>query len=450
MTIATIYEPLFGEPDGYDGEGYDAGGADRDGYDRDGNPVSVESGELNLTELWATRPEVGTEFLTYLRSITRDPENIQFVVFCVSCGDPEWEDNTGPARGDSTERVCDGCTDDWYSCYHCAGLYPGDELHTTADENEVCGACRDRYYTYCEACDAYAADDDNHYHENDDSCGCVSPQTSFTVRNDGCEPLANDTRTVITLPAGVISAQGLDEIRNYLRQHMGEYATGGSTRAFDLPYNLEPLGNHWQTKLGNYTKRLSRLAFTSFGIKLKPEHLSQIGCIARDHSGDQAVYNVEVTRELNMSAADFYHEDSCWWGSYSESRCALKTNGGFALRTFGTWSSVTGRAWVMPLRKTSSGNLVATFDTATPDAFMVFNGYGELRGYTAARIVGHMAGWTYRKTGFDCEPMYINAGGYLVAPEDTVTRSDAEIWLDISQHSNLFASEQKRITHEQA
>ncbi len=45
---------------------------------------------------------------------------------------------------------------------------------------------------------------------------CASPQRQFLIRNDGYEPLENDTRATITLPAGVISAPGLTQIRNNL------------------------------------------------------------------------------------------------------------------------------------------------------------------------------------------------------------------------------------------
>jgi hypothetical protein len=148
-----------------------------------------------------------------------------------------------------------------------------------------------------------------------------------------------------------------------------------------------------------------------------------------------------------MSAAAFYHDDSCWWQGYSESRCALKTNGGFGLRTFDRHGDVTGRAWVMPLKLSASGHLEPTFNTETPDAFTVFNGYGDLAGYTAPRIVGHMAGWTYRKIGFDASPMYVNAGGYLVAPEEVAKKYDGTnnyLILRLSQHADLLKREQEQ------
>jgi hypothetical protein len=442
------FEPLFGEADGYDGEGYDADGADRNGYNRDGEPVSVNALYLDLAELWDSfESSSADEFLAYLRGIVRNPGRIDYVVFCAGCGEPVWFDDTERGRGKKDVRICETCSgDDWAHCNYCENLYPDGELSGTLDESEVCESCSDNYYTYCAECDGITRYPEDHDHEDGNSgCDCESAQREFTVRNDGCEPLASDTRVTVTMPNGTISAEGLTAIRDYLRDGLK------ATRLdYSVAYDLEPLGGEWQTRSGNYTRRLSRHAYANYGIKLPPEILSQVGCIAREHSACQSEYVIAVTRELNMSAADFYHEDSCWWTSHSESRCMLKTNGGFGLRTFNEYGSVSGRAWVMPLRRSESGRLRPTFDTVTPDAFMVFNGYGELSGYSAARIVAHMAGWTYSKVDFCCEPMYVNAGGYLVAPEETKKEVEKEypygISLSVSQHASLFDTEQTEKT----
>jgi hypothetical protein len=462
MTVqySTAFDPLFGEADGYGGDGYDADGNDRNGYDRDGNPKSVPVSDLNLTELWGTFTSQSTftpgkanmdAFLAYLREITREPEYIGEVVFCTLCGDPAWHDETSRARGAPDAVLCQPCADDCDSCDRCAELYPPDELSDTLDSRTVCENCRDENYTWCEECEGHYPDVDSdehdHEEENDMSGCCESPQLKFKIRNDGCEPLANDKRATVTLPTGIISAEGLSQIRTYLRiqaNEQNDYASrvGLTELSYDL---LEHLGDEWQTRTGNFTKRMSRHAYKAYGLKLSPEILSQVGCIARDNCGNQNSYDIEVTRDLNLSAAAFYHEDSCWWGGYSESRCALKTNGGFGMRTFDRYGDIAfGRAWVMPLKLSASGHLEPTFNTETPDAFIVFNGYGDLAGYNAPRIVGHMAGWTYRKIGFDASPMYINAGGYLVAPEEIAKKYDGEsnyLTLRLSQHSDLYYRE---------
>lgn len=461
--------PLFGPDDGYDADGFNADGYDRDGYDRtgvstagydrDGNPKNVPADELNLPALWAVYGRThffrrqSYLFLQYLREITRDPEYIDDVGFCCTCGVPGWNDDMAEARGNSDTLVCTSCSDSWSSCDHCSAMYPAEELTQTLDSATVCDTCRDDLYTMCDYCDGYYEDGeaemhqhDQHNQDNSDSC-CTSPQQKFTIRNDGCEPLANDTRIVIEMPAGVIDVEGISAIGACLRQ---EYSITGNEELYSLSLDLGQLEPEWQTRTGNFAKRLSSFAYKKYKTKISTDLLSQIGCIARDHSTSVSTV-IEITRDLNQSAGYFYHEDSCWWGGYSSSRCTLKTNGGFALRAFNAEGYVSGRAWIMPLRRNEREILAPTFNTVTPDAFVVFNGYGDLSGYSAPRIIAHMAGWTYRKIGFSCEPMYINAGGYIVAPEDTARQyTDRSLSLYVATHSSLFSTEQVNARKEAA
>jgi hypothetical protein len=268
---------------------------------------------------------------------------------------------------------------------------------------------------------------------------CTSPQLEFSVRNDGRPPLENDTQATISLPGGAIATEGLREIR-YLLRNWYEGDTFPLTR---LSSELAPLGDQWQTPAGNFTKRLSHYAYKNYAIKLPPEAVSQVGCLARNYSTEAADWTIDITRNLNLDPADFYHEDSCWWTSYSDSRCALKTNGGLALRSFSRHGRVSGRAWVMPLRQ-ENGKLYPTFNTTSPAAFVTFNGYGSLAGYAAPRIMGYVTGWTYRKIGFECPPMCVNAGGILVAPEEiTELYARKELFLaSVDRHASLFQDEQ--------
>lgn len=424
-------QPLFGEADGFDGEGYDLNGLNREGYDRDGNPKNVNADELSLPELWDDFNGYDRDaFTEYVREITRDLVTPR-IRFCDACAEPDWDRNMFTARGNGDTRVCESCRDTWITCDCCGDIYPAGELCDTLEGHDVCDSCRDSSFYYCEHCEGYydSENSEDHDHGNDYSGCCDSPQQAFTIRNDGEEPLGNDERVTVTLPAGVISAEGLMSIRNYLFREAQDMQP--------LSYDLDSLGDQWQTREGNFAKRLSRRAYKVYRLKLTPGVMSHVGCIASDHSKPVSV-EVEVTRDLNMGPAEFYHEDSCWWGSYGESRCALKTNGGFGLRTFNGYGAVSGRAWVMPLKK-DDGALLPTFNTENPAAFVVFNGYGALNGYAAPRIMAHMAGWTYRKISFCCDPMYVNAGGYLVAPEEIASRyTDGSLSLSVSQHSTLF------------
>lgn len=412
----------------------------------------TDADDLDLAELWTefthvparrywTRARKQDDFLAYLREITSPPDAIDDIGFCGNCYSPGWKDDLSTARGDVS--LCEPCWDSWTTCDSCDERYPESSIITLLGGTEVCHSCCDDRCSFCEHCDGYYydADDEDHSHEEHYTGCCTSPQLKFTVRNDGNEPLANDTRTVVALPSGAISAEGLEEISTYLLYQRPYYDNSMYSSLRSLAHDLDTLGNQWQTETGNYTKRLSRHAYKTWGIKLTAEAMSQVGCIARDHS-QQVDVRIEITRNLNLSSRDFGNDGSCWWGSYGESRCALKTNGGFALRTFSVHGEVTGRTWVMPLRQ-RNGHLYATFDALTPDAFVLFNGYGNLNGYTAPRIMSHLAGWTYRKTSFSCNPMYVNSdSGYLVAPEPIIKNYNGGLDLSVRQHSDLFDNEQ--------
>jgi hypothetical protein len=300
----------------------------------------------------------------------------------------------------------------------------------------------------------------------DDDC-CSSPQLEFTVRN-GTGTLANDTRATVTLPEGVISDAGINAIRTYLRHAGGASAIPAVYNGLhSLSYDVgETVTAEWQSRGGNFTKRLSARAFKVHALKIDPEILAKVGNIARDHSKAVSV-TIDVTRQLNQPSGYFYHDDSCWWGSYGSSRCALKTNGGFGLRALphNNDYGVTGRAWVLPLLRTGGpvvppvhfpprdargrfaerpevpGKLVPTFNTLNADAMVVFNGYGELGGYAPARIVADMTGWTYKRISFSADPMYINSGGFLIGPEE-ITQVTSELYLSIQRHSRLYHTEQ--------
>jgi hypothetical protein len=381
-------------------------------------------------------------FRNHLRLLAQDASQVDEVVDCITCGDFVIEDHCKTRDG----VVCESCHDSYAACDSCDECVHEDDLGSTLHDTTVCIGCRDSHYSYCGACDGWYADDYADGHDHEAVCDCEAPHQRFTIRNDGEGPLRNDTRVTVTLPAGIITDEGLGEIARYLRsQTLHADVQETKDALWGLSYRLGELGVQWQTREGNFTKRLSRFAYKTHGLKVTPEILSHVGCIARDHS-TAVDFQVEITRNLNLSAEEFGHEESCWFtgGSYGESRCALKSNGGFGIRTFDDNGDVSGRAWVMPLRSRGEGQgFGPTLDTETPDAFVVFNGYGDLSGYAATRIVSHMAGWTYRKIGFHCSPMYINGeSGYLVAPEEIAKDyTDGRLVLTVDTHANLTEKE---------
>lgn len=366
----------------------------------------------------------------YLQRHLVDPDEADSLTICEHCSSLELDG--GDLYTTSDGEVCESCRYEYYfSCEDCEDVHNDDERRWTLSERSICEGCCDYNYSYCESCEGYYNHDyDDHSHD----CDCVAPAQTFVVRNDGEGMLANDTRAQVSLPVGSVDAEGILKIRRLLRQH----------RLYSADVALDAIGNEWQTKEGNLTKRLSRKTYNTSKEAIPAEVLSSVGTIAREHSTTASSFGVEVTRDLNQDPGEFAHSGSCWWGSEYESRCALKSNGGYALRSFrdnGYGDEVSGRAWVMPLKQVD-GELMPTINTSSPDAFVVFNGYGELEGYAAARIVAHMAGMTYRKIGFDCGPMYVNSGGYLIAPEEIATNyTDGHLSLDVDSHSHLYDRE---------
>lgn len=438
----------------------------------------VDFDELNLPELWRDKRHHLSQdgFFTYLRGILTDPDVVDDLRWCTNCSAISHLDDGHSVEGEAF--ACDSCFGEYCFCARCEE-WCMETNGTLYYDERVCESCCDDHYSWCEDCDGYYRDADagehNHEPEIQGMC-CTSPEVNFVVRNDGQPLLANDTRITVTLPAGTIDAEGQTRIVRYLE----------CENKYEIAHLVHGLGEKWQTKDGNFTKRLSKAAHqkrkdceeqiaTALAtgradhvsyyreqierMRLTAAHMSMVGTIAGEHT--KAIdFSVEVTRHFNMPAADFAHADSCWWQSYYASRCALKTNGGFALRTFDPYGDVTGRAWVMPLKVVPTASsarvlpaptLVPTFETEQPDAFVVFNGYRKLDGYTPARIVAHMAGMTYRKIAFRCAPMFVNNdSGYLIAPEDIATHyTDGSLYLEVDQHSSLFTTENpvKELSH---
>ena len=393
------------------------------------------------------------EFVVQIRQEIADYADHD-VAWCENCEEPTDADEAAVVNGGDA-YACPTCYDENYrACDDCGNVVHYEETHPVQGGDLVCSRCQGSNYTWCDECDVYYHDVYSDEHQHSDGCDCESPAQHFTMRNDGQPAIHEDELFTIGLPAGTISDEGMRSIMSLVRNEMYNVVMPGPGMGTEeervaayaerdkwylLAFDVYKMNAQWQTKEGNFTKRLSKLAHKTQGLKLTPEMLSQIGNIARDNSQGAEV-QVEMTRNLNLSAEDFYHEDSCWWQSYSESRCSLKNNGGIGMRTFDENNTVQGRAWVMPMRLVD-GNLRPTFDSMTPDAFVVFNGYGDLSGYVPARIVAQMAGMTYRKIGFRCSPMYVNGdSGYLVAPESITSVTDS-LHLNSDAHSNLFYAE---------
>lgn len=334
------------------------------------------------------------------------------IIPCYDCQGALWD---GLATVIGGESFHDSCADEWNRCACCGDACHDDDSSPTAD-GPVCAHCYSHYYNYCEYCNESYHENDGHDYEHEEEsegCDCEASHQRFTFPANGAGTIANDDRLTVTMPTGVIDAEGLKRIEQLLSIEL----PGAIVRDA-----LAEIGPEWQTKRGNFTRRLSRdLHANRGGLKVDGPTLSQIGNIAREHSGAVATWEIEVTRDFNLPARDFCHSDSCYWQSYYESRCALKSWGAVGLRTFNDNGDPAGRVWVQPLDE----NLTPTADTIGATAYVVYNAYGALGGYEAARIVAYLAGMTYRKVSLTLSPEYVNNNaGYLVSNEATCASHD--------------------------
>lgn len=404
-----------------------------------------------------------TTFLnTYLPSLTFEKDAAAHVKFCGHCGllrnhaDGGFTDVNGAL-------ACKICKAQYFSeCGECHGF--SSRLRNVEGGVRACEICIQKYAS-CRTCNIYynqEATEVSHRHDGSDCCSAPEEMMQFTMRNDGMDPVPSDTITRVTLPAGVLTNEGRAEIANYIQAQRRLTTNRDDQYAWiNLGGELSAIGDNWQTKEGNYPKRVSRFAFKKYGLKVSAEVMSEIGNIGARHT--VAVdFDVEFSRLLDQTATEWGHGGSCWWQSYYHCRCAMKSNGGVGLRSVngkrdGSKGKVLGRVWLYPLKKTSNkprngdpvnGWLVPTFNTETPDAFVVYNGYGNLQGYAAPRLIANMQGMTYRKVDMQLlttpKTGYINSGsGYLVAPEEIATHfTDGHINISVEAHSDLFAHEQ--------
>lgn len=342
------------------------------------------------------------------------------VTSCNSCEEWTWSNYTHEAHNEG--MLCESCLDDYSCCAGCSYYFHNHDLTWVDGDEPYCDRrCLDDYCYYCDECDEWSRDEHNHNH----GCDCEAPHRRFTFPANGAGTVQNDERLDVTLPAGTIDEVGLALIRDLLMMNVEGTERVAARKALDA------VGDQWQTKRGNFTRRLSRELYATAKIKLADGVLSEVGNLARQHSSDSSTWAIEFTRNLNMSAGDFCHEDSCWWQSYARSRCALKNWGGLGLRTF-TSDYPDGRVWVQPL----DADLNPTHDTMGAHAYLVYNAYGELTGYAAARIVAHLTSRTYRKVNIYSDEQYVNGdNGFLVADEQTCSATESLRFTDSCHHT---------------
>ncbi len=393
-------------------------------------------------------------------NVVTDPDEVDNMVWCEDCDDPELDSDNMLYVNDTL--VCDDCRQRNYSvCGNCEDWTRDDDMNSTLHDESVCQGCLEDHYGYCDECDGYYHFDVGCGDDHDEDCGCDVPHPRHFKVPNGDDTLGNDERMSVSLPAGFVSDEGIGQMAQIVRQYgsnigfdgamtnpetgqyTDEYRTYLTARQnwYQLSYQIADVGTQWQTGEGNFTKRLSKFAYKTFGLKVPADLLTQIGNIGSQHSqGTEA--KIEFTRQLNLPAHEFVHAGSCWWTEYASSRCTLKSNGGLALRSFNSpyyENEATGRAWIQPVSIDADGYVDESAETESPDGYIVFNGYGDLGGYGPARIVAQMTGMTYCKINFNYGEAYINGNvGYLVSSVDNVAKfTDGGIELDSAVHARV-------------
>lgn len=415
------------------------------------------------THMGGVYPYTFDSWVKKIKAQVADPENV-VVVSCQQCGQLAFTGTHRVLRGapNTNMDVCNDCFQNrTVTCLICEEVHGIDWTVIVVpggrqDEQRACSACYNAHYTTCRTCNVvYRIAEEREEHRHRDQMCCESPAMAFEFPwVNG--PLPPDTRVDVDLGGtGRVTKAVIREVGSYFMvtgQNLapGEWRISG-TRAYKMyrfgyelrqcPEDLlEQIGREVKNKSGNYPTRLKRFAYKERSLKLDPEHLTQVGNkIAQTQSN--GVYRVEVTRDLNLTAAEFANPNSCWWSNYKGSRCALKTNGGMGLRTFDQHGGIVGRVWLMPLKSGPDGGLTPTFAVDT-GVWFVFNGYGNLEEKTGARVVQAMLGADSAKLiEFNAERYYVNnSRGYLLGPE-AVTAKTTRLHLPLAEHANLYDRE---------
>lgn len=319
-------------------------------------------------------------------------------------------------------------------------MYPRYGWNENGARINLCPSCVDGNYAYCGKCSMYYPGDVCPEDHRDSSAKCcTSPMMEFSIGLADGSRLANDQRATANLSSD-ISYDGQRRIKRLFRDHWVEVGNSETDNdqyrmyvsaldAVDFP-RVEPVWTDSSRR--TYPRRLAKYIYDETKIKVPKDLLAKVGVVARDCS-IAATLEVEITRELDGPAEDYAHAGSCWFdGSYSYSRCTLKSHAGFALRSFSDYG-VTGRAWVFPVNVTD-GKIRPTFDE--PDGYFVFNAYGDLGERVAARALSTITGMKYMTLiGTEDMDMYVNGcSGYLLLPsQPEIVPGD---FSDLEKHYN--------------
>lgn len=345
---------------------------------------------------------------------------------CHDCGVTRFAEELTEIGDCSGESVCARCLSrSYFNCQDCDNYASTYDRVRISNLGHICEDCWNNSSSYhrCEGCGYNYHDDDGAYRDDNwycESCtpdeptgsGCASRNLTFTFPAL-CTPqrsVQNDEIIPVTIGIGEVSGDGLQSVVNAIYRESGN--------VLHLP-EIRNMDATWQSKEGNFPKRLAKL-IAGHNIKLSDSLMAECGNIAKAHVSKIATSFISLTRNLDMDPSAYENEGSCWWGEFSYSRCELKAWNGYAVRT---WTSPTAdqngrpesRAWLLPVEIDEHGRVI-TKPTLAPNAYLLFNAYGELEMLPFARIIAGMTGKSYKKIGFEMHA-YINSGAVLIAEQ---------------------------------
>lgn len=383
---------------------------------------------------------------------------------CFKCDDVVATDDIEEVDGNPW---CSNCIDDYNNvvCESCSERTSLD--YVMIDNGYGCDYCCDTCLMngaayYCDDHDlCYWADDGCESCAENASCECESPMPRFSITGIGGVRYASGEYHEVLADAGIVTADGFSQIQYEVMQWATEQYPDVEGHSVYMCHCDEEDGTEHITHALHYqirdairtaayqtwyadqsyrsesgttiAKRLRseiyrRTKDAGMAVSLPAALVSKIGTIARQQSEGANVL-IDITRDLNDGAEEFVHEDSCWWTEYSYSRCTLKSNAGFGLRSFddGPNGYATGRVWVFGCTIEPDGRLMPTFGDA--EAYVVFNGYGDLEEHRGAQVLATLLGWSARTDTMPMpltnDVMYVNSGSArVVAPADVLARTD--------------------------
>lgn len=365
---------------------------------------------------------------------------------CKRCQNPGTQ--LFPVEG-KHEQVCGTCRHNHYlQCLNChayrnrSSIIKGTNRpiwHPVIDEqrgvHRICNVCYAQHddYRHCGNCgnDFREADRGRNAHycfscSPPDKSACISRGALdfvFPARTTAHEAISAEQLAEIVVSGGTIGSTARQSIYREIynaTEKIDPY--GYRLRGIAVAELIETPSSFsvWQTKEGNFSKRLAKLVYQKYNLKLDEELMARIANIAQQYASKEKHHHIAFTRDINRSPQEFVNVGSCWWAGYSISRCHFKELGGIAIRTFenGNEKRPISRAFIIPLSKTLRPTL-----NIPASAYFVFNAYG-LELFEFARIIAQMTGLSYGRVtteGPAREHLYINNNsGALVAEQSLI------------------------------